>query len=80
MSKLENCLLKVALNSQTSMVGLDGELGSEEHPFVWQFELSHSEDGFVCRGVRETLFEAQQQCHKAALDYLPQQLPKIVNF
>ena len=62
--------LKVWLDPAVNIPSEDDELGSEEHPFVWLFEVR---EGNRCdvRGVRETLAEAQ----RAALTKLEQVQP-----
>ena len=71
---MTDCQLKVWLEPDTSFLSEPHELGSDEHPFVWHFEVTHDEDGFVCRGVRETLSEAQSIAQRKALELLPDEL------
>ena len=52
------------------MLADGGDLSFEEHPSVWRFEVEHSEDEFVCRGLRKTLAEAKQHAEHKALDFL----------
>lgn len=51
--------LRVWLDPNMPIPNEDADLGSDEHPFVWLYEVRH-EDGTVdFRGVRETLGDAQ---------------------
>ena len=72
--------LKIWLNPATAMLAEPEELGSEEHPFVWHFEVTHAEDGLVGRGVRETFLEAKQTAEDKATEYLPDLLPAAEGF
>lgn len=52
--------LRVWLDPRMKVPTAEGELGSDEHPFVWFYEVIY-EDGTVdFRGLRETLDEAKQ--------------------
>ena len=79
-STLGDYRLKVRLESDTVMLAEDGDLGSEEHPFVWHFEVEHVVEGFICRGLRETLTEAKYGAQRKAEEYLPDAVPLAEGF
>lgn len=62
------------VNSDMPIPTEDDGLGSEEHPFVWFFEVYAGDGVREFRGVRETLAEAQE----AALMNVEQVSPDVV--
>lgn len=55
-------------------------LGSDEHPFVWFFEV-YADDGVrEFRGVRETLAEAQAAARSNLEQLLPDAVPMAEGF
>lgn len=55
-----DCHLQARLTPEMPMRPEEDELGSDEHPFVWLFEVYDAGGRCEVRGMRETLDEAQR--------------------
>ena len=72
--------LRVWLDPNMPIPNKASGLGSDEHPFVWLYEVRY-EDGTVdFRGVRETLLEAQNAAAKQVWHVQPDVLDAVEGF
>ena len=79
-TQLGEYALKVRVDPAMPIPTEDGDLGSDEHPFVWRYEVV-ADDGVVdFRGVRETLSEAQNAAWLSASQVLPDELEHAEGF
>ena len=63
--------LRVWLEPSMPIPSEAGDYGSDEHPFVWHFEVKNEYGEVDFRGVRETMEEAQHIAAQKAEQFLP---------